>query len=164
MNQSLQLKENWKWAGTLRQGWLWSCSLTFPSIRNNSDFSNFSWFCASHLYLADLDATDLLNSSVPGQNGRLLPDDIFKCIFFNKKFSILIQISLKFVSEGPIANKSALVHANGFASNRRQAITCTNADPIHWCIYAITKGQWVNKLVLVNSICKHLKKQPTKKL
>ena len=36
-------------------------------------------------------------------------DDIFKCIFLNEKFSISIQISLKFVSRGPIDNKPALV-------------------------------------------------------
>ena len=35
--------------------------------------------------------------------------DIFKCIFMNEKFRISIQISLKFVTKGPIDNKSALV-------------------------------------------------------
>ena len=38
-----------------------------------------------------------------------LADDIFKCIFLNENVSILIQISLKFVPECPIDNKSALV-------------------------------------------------------
>ena len=28
----------------------------------------------------------------------------------------------------------------GLAPNRRQAITLTNADPIHWCIYAAQAG------------------------
>ena len=45
----------------------------------------------------------------PGQNGRHFADDIFRCIFENEKFCILIQISLKFVSTGPIYNKPALV-------------------------------------------------------
>ena len=36
-------------------------------------------------------------------------DDIFKCIFLNKKFCILIQISVKFIARGPIGSKSALV-------------------------------------------------------
>ena len=31
--------------------------------------------------------------------------DIFKCIFLNEKFNIVIQISLKFVPKGPIDNK-----------------------------------------------------------
>ena len=50
-----------------------------------------------------------LNLSPPGQNGRLFPDAIFKHIFMNEKFCILIQISLKFVPEGPINNNPALV-------------------------------------------------------
>ena len=49
------------------------------------------------------------NSSPPGQNGRYFPDDIFKCIFMNEKFCILIWISLKFVPKGPINNIPALV-------------------------------------------------------
>ena len=36
-------------------------------------------------------------------------DDIFKRIFFNENVWILIKISLKYVSDGPINNKSALV-------------------------------------------------------
>ena len=50
-----------------------------------------------------------INSSPPGQNGRLFADNIFKCIFVNEKFHILIKISLKFVPEGPIDNNPALI-------------------------------------------------------
>ena len=50
-----------------------------------------------------------LNSSPPGQNDRHLSDDIFKCIFMNKKFCSLILISLKFVPKHPIDNIPALV-------------------------------------------------------
>ena len=40
----------------------------------------------------------------------VLADDIFKCIFLNEKFCIVIRISLKFVPKGPIGdNKWALV-------------------------------------------------------
>ena len=39
----------------------------------------------------------------------ILADDIFKCIFLNEKFCIVIWISLKFVPKGPIDNKWALV-------------------------------------------------------
>ena len=49
-----------------------------------------------------------LNSSPPGQNGRYFADDIFRCIFMNEKFCILIKISLKFVPMGPIDNNPAL--------------------------------------------------------
>ena len=39
----------------------------------------------------------------------ILAEDIFKCIFMNEKLQILIRISLKFVTKGPIDNKSAVV-------------------------------------------------------
>ena len=38
-----------------------------------------------------------------------LADDIFRCIFVNEKFSILIKSSLKFVSKDPIDNIPVLV-------------------------------------------------------
>ena len=44
-----------------------------------------------------------------GQYGRHFTDDIFRCIFVNEKFCILIKISLKFVPKGPIDNNLALV-------------------------------------------------------
>ena len=40
---------------------------------------------------------------------RHFPDDIFRCIFVNEKFIILIKISLKFIPKGPIDNNPALV-------------------------------------------------------
>ena len=49
------------------------------------------------------------NSSPPGQNSRHFEDDIFKHIFLNEMFCILIQISLKFVPKGPNDKKSVLV-------------------------------------------------------
>ena len=45
----------------------------------------------------------------PEQNGCHFADDIFKCIFVNEKFCILIPISLKSVPKGSIDNNSALV-------------------------------------------------------
>ena len=39
----------------------------------------------------------------------ILADNIFKHIFMNEELCILISISLKFVPNGPINNKSALV-------------------------------------------------------
>ena len=41
--------------------------------------------------------------------GRHLTDDVFKCIFMNEKFCILIRISLNFVPKGPIDNKPTSV-------------------------------------------------------
>ena len=39
----------------------------------------------------------------------ILADDISKRIFLNEKLWILIEISLKFVSKGPMDNNPALV-------------------------------------------------------
>ena len=43
------------------------------------------------------------------RNRSHFADDIFKCIFFNENELILIRISLKFISKGPINNIPALV-------------------------------------------------------
>ena len=45
----------------------------------------------------------------PRQDDCRLPDDIFKCIFFNENVLILIRISLKFVPKFRINHISALV-------------------------------------------------------
>ena len=50
-----------------------------------------------------------INLSPPKQNGRHFEDGIFKCIFMNDRFRILIQISLKFILKGLTDNTSALV-------------------------------------------------------
>ena len=44
------------------------------------------------------------------QSGLHFTDNIFKHIFLNENFRILIKISLKFVPKYPIENKSALFH------------------------------------------------------
>ena len=36
--------------------------------------------------------------------------------------------------------------SNGFAPNRRQAITCTNDGPLHWRIYAALGGNELNEV------------------
>ena len=51
----------------------------------------------------------LFNSSHPEQNGRHFEDDVFKWIFGDWYFCIMIKISLKFVPKDPIGNKLALV-------------------------------------------------------
>ena len=47
--------------------------------------------------------------SPPGQNGRHFADVIFRRIFGNENFCILIKIPLKFVPNGPIDNAPPLV-------------------------------------------------------
>ena len=54
-------------------------------------------------------AEPMFNSSPLLKMAANFADDIFKCIFWNENYRILIQILLKFVPKGPIDNKSALV-------------------------------------------------------
>ena len=49
------------------------------------------------------------NTSRPEQDERYFTDSIFKCIFLNEDVWILFKISLKFVLESSIDNKSSLV-------------------------------------------------------
>ena len=45
-----------------------------------------------------------LNSPPPGQNCRHFAEDVFRCIFVNERFCILIKFSPKFAPKGPIDN------------------------------------------------------------
>ena len=72
------------------------------------------------------------NSSPPRQNGCHFLADIFKSILLNKNIKISIQFSLKFNPKGLIDNKSALVQVMAW----HQAISWTNADPVHQRMYA----------------------------
>ena len=79
-----------------------------------------------------------INSSPPPPppHTHHLTDHIFRCIFMNEKFYILIKISLKFVPKCPIDNNTTLVYIMAW----HQAIIWTNADKIHWCIYEALGG------------------------
>ena len=76
----------------------------------------------------------------------ILADDIFKCIFLYENDRIVIQISLKLVPKSLIGNKPAFGSGTGLAPNRRQAITWTNDDLVHWRIYAALGRDEVNTL------------------
>ena len=78
-------------------------------------------------------------------------DDIFKCIFMNEKFCILIQIPLKFVPKGPINNKPALVQIMAWRRTGDKPLSENNADPIHWCIYVALGGDELITLLEVSS-------------
>ena len=54
---------------------------------------------------------------------------IFLCIFLNEKYYILSEISVKFVPEGPIDNKSALLQVMVWCLF---TITWTNDDTVFW--------------------------------
>ena len=66
------------------------------------------------------------------QNGRYVPDDIFKDIFFNENS---IKMLLKFVSKDPTDNKSELGQV---------MVTYTNADLVLPRMYAALRGDELN--------------------
>ena len=90
-----------------------------------------------------ISASCFINISRPRQNGRHFPNDLFKCIFMNEKFCILIKISLKFVHKGPINNILALVWIMAWRRPGDKPLS----EPMmvslmtHICI---TRTQWVN--------------------
>ena len=51
----------------------------------------------------------VINSYPAGQHGHHLLENIFKCIFLNEKFCILVQISLKIVLKVSVDNNPPLV-------------------------------------------------------
>ena len=67
---------------------------------------------ASRRTLCDVEECDIafqINTLKPRRNGRHFADDILKCIFLDENVCILIKISFKFLSNGPINTTVALV-------------------------------------------------------
>ena len=50
----------------------------------------------------------MVGELTPVPNVHHFPDDIFRCIFVNEKFYVLIKTLLKFVAKGAIDNNPAL--------------------------------------------------------
>ena len=82
----------------------------------------------------------------PGQNGRHFADEIFKCIFLNEKFCILIRISLKFVPKDPNDNKWVLVQVMAWCRIGHkplpESMLIQFTDAYYIYIYG-TRGRWV---------------------
>ena len=100
-----------------------------------------------------------VNSLRPRPNRRHFADDIFKWIFFNENIWILIKISLKFVSKGPINNIPALVQIMAWRrpgdkplSERMMLSSLT-----HICV---TRPQWVKAKGTMESQVKHYGEKP----
>ena len=91
----------------------------------------------------------------PGQHGRHFAYNIFRCIFVNEKSYILIKISLKFFPKFPNWQWPSISLDNGLAPNRRQAIIWTNANPIHWSIYAALGGDELSDWCIHHFLWKH---------
>ena len=107
-----------------------------------------------------------INSSFFEQNGCHFAEVIFKCIFMNEKFCILIPISLKFLPKGPIDNKSTPVQVMAWRRAGDKSLPWTSADPVPWRIYVALGGDvklWTHKghpmphrsVKLWNTLCEY---------
>ena len=83
------------------------------------------------------------NTLRPRQDGWRLPDDIFKCIFFNENVLILIKISLKFVPKVRINNIPALVQIMAWRrpGDKPFSVPVMVSLLTHICV---SRPQWVN--------------------
>ena len=95
--------------------WINSTGTKVQRNRTRSKMCSYILKCWSRVYIrvasfvTTLPATNGINSSPPGQNGRHFADDIFSCILVNETCCIVNKSSLKFVPNGPIDNNPALV-------------------------------------------------------
>ena len=87
----------------------------------------------------------LFNTLRPRQNGRQIPDDIFKLFFLNENIGISINISLKFVSKGLIDNMAALVQIMAWRRPGDMPFYLNQWWLVYWRIYARPRPLWVNR-------------------
>ena len=109
----------------ISQTYAWKTVLDFAnSLKKYTFFRENGYDHGRTLWSGVCGGYELTHSPTPppGQNGRHFADDIFKCIFLNENLCILIQISLKFVSKGPIDNKWALVQVMAWRRTATSAV------------------------------------------
>ena len=84
----------------------------------------------------------------PRQYGGYFADDTFKRIFLNENVRILLEISLRYVPEGPINNISVLVQIMAWRlpGDKPLSEPMMVRLPIHICV---TWPQWVKGLVSI---------------
>ena len=82
------------------------------------------------------------NTLRPRQDGCRFPDDTFERIFLNENIIILIKISLKFVSNGPINNIPALVQIMAWRRPGDKPL-CESKLVKSLTHICVTRPQWV---------------------
>ena len=105
----------------------------------------YKYITLAHVYV-------ILNTLRPRQNGRHFADDTFKRIFANENIRILIEISLKFVPDGPINNIPAFVQIMDWRRPGDKPLS----EPIMVCLpthTCVTRPQWVNITILSYMYC-----------
>ena len=103
-------------------------------------FSDFIWQCSIfHRKLFCTCCLQICFDSSPPDKMATISQKVFSDAFLWMKFHIMVEISMKFVPNGPIDNNQALV-----------GIIWTNADQIHWFIYEALGGDALSMFLLCN--------------
>ena len=113
-------------------------------VRHIEESVSWNWFRKSLVHCSS--PSSPLNTLRPRQNEQHFADDIFKRIFFNENFWILIKISLKFVPKGPINNIPAFVQIMAWRRSGDKPLSermMANL-PTHICV---TRPQWVKPML-----------------
>ena len=142
------------------QGWLVGSSHKGPVMRYGSSCHDViimfetkmtTNFCTMFLYTPLIPWYTLRSR----QNGRQCPDDNFKCSSLNENIQISINISLKFVSKGPVNNIPALVQIMAWRrpGDKPLSETMMVRLPTHICV---TRPQWVDQHKLPHYPKRHL--------
>ena len=91
--------------------WWWPWSVDSPqhiSVRGLLSFLIFTQVPVTYVYATGTGSAYGVNTLRLRQNDHYFPDNIFKCLLLNENIWIAVQISHKFVPEGPIKNIPAL--------------------------------------------------------
>ena len=94
------------------------------------------------------------NTLIPGQSGQHLVDNIYKCIFFDENYDILIKISPKLVPEIWTDNNSAMVHVMAWHQTGSKPIPESKLIWDAWCHMASVSR---NQFILAIIVCGHVK-------
>ena len=113
-----------------------------PACRKN--FCNHTMYVNTWTWMSMPQSQPSFNTLRPRQNGRHLPNDIFKRIFLNQNVRISIKISLKFVPKSQINNNPSLVQIMAWRRSGDKPLS----EPMmvslvtHICV---TRPQWIKE-------------------
>ena len=98
----------------------------------------------SNLHWGHFSVNSLRGRAMHWQNtGHNFADDIFRYIFVNEKFCILIKISLKFVPKGLLDNKWAWVQLKAWRLTDDKPLPEWVWWPSSMTHICVTRSQWV---------------------
>ena len=119
-------------------------------VSHNNPWNASSYMPSAKMWAIISTTTASLNTLRPGQNGRHIPDDIFKLNFLNEKIWISIKVSMKCVTRGPVKNIPALDQIMAWRGWGDKPLSEAMMVSLltHICV---TRPQWV-EVITLNSV------------